>query len=73
MTLVSSAPQKGQRTSDPLRSGLRTGRHRQETAGGAPDPGKIRPFTLTMPDNGYWGLGRRIGTAWSAGKDFGTR
>lgn len=38
---------------------------------GKPDPAKIRPFTLTMPDNGYWSLGRRIGTAWSAGKGFG--
>lgn len=29
---------------------------------------KVKPFTLTMPDNGYWAVGERIGTAWSAGK-----
>ncbi len=32
------------------------------------DVQKIKPFTLTMPDNGYWSVGERIGTAWSAGK-----
>ena len=41
--------------------------------GGAPDVAKMRPFTLTMPDNGYWSVGERIATAWSAGKDFGKR
>ena len=35
---------------------------------GKPDIGKIRPFTLTMPDNGYWGVGEQVGRAWSAGK-----
>jgi len=35
---------------------------------GKPDARKINPFTLTMPDNGYWSLGERVGTAWSAGK-----
>ena len=29
---------------------------------------KIKPFTLTMPDNGYWTVGERVGQAWSAGK-----
>jgi flavin reductase (DIM6/NTAB) family NADH-FMN oxidoreductase RutF len=32
------------------------------------DPLKLRPFMLTMPDNGYWALGERVGTAWDAGK-----
>lgn len=35
---------------------------------GKPDMGKIRPFLLTMPDNNYWGLGERLGKAWSIGK-----
>lgn len=34
------------------------------------DSQKINPFTLTMPDNGYWTLGQRIGRAWDAGKAF---
>jgi flavin reductase (DIM6/NTAB) family NADH-FMN oxidoreductase RutF len=29
---------------------------------------KINPFTLTMPDNGYWAIGEKVGKAWSAGK-----
>jgi flavin reductase (DIM6/NTAB) family NADH-FMN oxidoreductase RutF len=29
---------------------------------------KINPFTLTMPDNRYWGVGKVVGTAWSDGK-----
>jgi flavin reductase (DIM6/NTAB) family NADH-FMN oxidoreductase RutF len=32
------------------------------------DPLKLRPFMLTMPDNGYWALGERIGSAWDIGK-----
>jgi flavin reductase (DIM6/NTAB) family NADH-FMN oxidoreductase RutF len=32
------------------------------------DPVKLRPFVLTMPDNGYWALGERIGEAWEIGK-----
>ena len=32
------------------------------------DPLKLRPIMLTMPDNGYWTLGERIGDAWSVGK-----
>ena len=29
---------------------------------------KINPFTLTMPDNKYWSVGKNIGKAWSDGK-----
>jgi len=36
---------------------------------GKPDVTKIDPFTLTMPDNGYWRIGARVGQAWSAGKN----
>lgn len=35
---------------------------------GAPDPAKVRPFTLTMPDNHYWAMGPQIGRAWHDGK-----
>ncbi len=35
---------------------------------GKVDPVKLNPFMLTMPDNGYWTLGRRIGDAWEIGK-----
>jgi flavin reductase (DIM6/NTAB) family NADH-FMN oxidoreductase RutF len=35
---------------------------------GHPDVKKINPFTLTMPDNGYWAMGDNVGKAWSAGK-----
>lgn len=35
---------------------------------GVVDPVKLRPFVLTMPSNGYWALGERVGDAWSAGK-----
>jgi flavin reductase (DIM6/NTAB) family NADH-FMN oxidoreductase RutF len=31
------------------------------------DIGKIRPFTLTMPDNTYWAVGEPIGRAWGIG------
>jgi flavin reductase (DIM6/NTAB) family NADH-FMN oxidoreductase RutF len=34
---------------------------------GKPDIQKIRPFTLTMPDNHYWSVGDDIGRAWSVG------
>ena len=37
---------------------------------GKPDIQKMKPFTLTMPDNGYWSMGELLGTAWSIGKDF---
>jgi flavin reductase (DIM6/NTAB) family NADH-FMN oxidoreductase RutF len=32
------------------------------------DPLKLRPFMLTMPDNSYWALGERVGSAWDMGK-----
>jgi flavin reductase (DIM6/NTAB) family NADH-FMN oxidoreductase RutF len=35
---------------------------------GKPDPVKINPVVLTMPDNHYWTLGKPVGTAWNAGK-----
>jgi len=37
---------------------------------GKPDVEKIRPFTLTMPDNQYWEVGGNAGKAWSIGKNF---
>jgi flavin reductase (DIM6/NTAB) family NADH-FMN oxidoreductase RutF len=37
---------------------------------GKVDPVKLRPFVLTMPDNGYWALGERVGDAWDIGKVF---
>ncbi len=38
--------------------------------GGMPDVRKMRPFTLTMPDNMYWGIGEPVAKAWSIGKTF---
>ena len=35
---------------------------------GVLDVKKINPFTLTMPDNGYWSVGENIGKAWNVGK-----
>ncbi|MDF1555664.1 MAG: flavin reductase family protein [Deferrisomatales bacterium] len=35
---------------------------------GRPDPAKLDPLVLTMPDNHYWSLGAVAGTAWQAGK-----
>jgi flavin reductase (DIM6/NTAB) family NADH-FMN oxidoreductase RutF len=35
---------------------------------GKPDPAKMAPFLLTMPDNHYWKLGGSAGKAWSVGK-----
>ena len=37
---------------------------------GKPDVKKMRPFTLTMPDNQYWEIGDNAGEAWSVGKNF---
>ena len=37
---------------------------------GKPDITKVRPFTLTMPDNRYWAVGEQVGDAWSIGKTF---
>lgn len=34
---------------------------------GMPDIKKINPFTLTMPDNHYWGVGDPVGRAWRIG------
>jgi flavin reductase (DIM6/NTAB) family NADH-FMN oxidoreductase RutF len=36
---------------------------------GIPDPEKLTAYSLTMPDNRYWALGRFLGRAWSIGKD----
>jgi flavin reductase (DIM6/NTAB) family NADH-FMN oxidoreductase RutF len=38
--------------------------------GGQLDIKKINPFTLTMPDNGYWSVGENIGKAWTIGKEL---
>ena len=37
---------------------------------GTPDITKVRPFTLTMPDNRYWAVGGQVGDAWSIGRTF---
>lgn len=37
---------------------------------GSPDPEKLKPFALTMPDNRYWSMGQPLGRAWSIGKDY---
>jgi len=36
------------------------------------DINKMRPFTLTMPDNNYWSVGSVIGKAWNIGKQLKT-
>ena len=36
------------------------------------DSRKMIPFTLTMPDNNYWGMGNNVGKAWSIGKNLKT-
>ena len=33
-----------------------------------PDPRKINPLLLTMPDNQYWTMGTPVGKAWTAGR-----
>ncbi|MEW5772258.1 MAG: flavin reductase family protein [Thermodesulfobacteriota bacterium] len=35
---------------------------------GAPDPKKLDPLFLTMPDNTYWRLGPALAKAWACGK-----
>ncbi len=35
---------------------------------GIPDPEKVKPFVLSMPDNRFWTLGECIGKAWHEGK-----
>ncbi len=42
----------------------------QYLTNGKPDIKKIKPFTLTMPDNRYWTVGDYVGPAWRSGKDF---
>jgi flavin reductase (DIM6/NTAB) family NADH-FMN oxidoreductase RutF len=37
---------------------------------GKPDPKKMRPFLLTMPDNRFWALGEQVGNAWKDGLKF---
>jgi flavin reductase (DIM6/NTAB) family NADH-FMN oxidoreductase RutF len=37
---------------------------------GTPDIKKIKPFSLTMPDNNYWLVGEAAGKAWSIGKQY---
>ena len=42
-------------------------------ADGKPDIARIKPFTLTMPDNRFWAVGQQIGKAWSDGRGFDKR
>jgi flavin reductase (DIM6/NTAB) family NADH-FMN oxidoreductase RutF len=35
---------------------------------GKPDFRKVDPLLLTMPDNGYWTIGDRVGKAWNDGR-----
>jgi flavin reductase (DIM6/NTAB) family NADH-FMN oxidoreductase RutF len=37
---------------------------------GKPDIKKMKPFSLTMPDNNYWKVGANAGKAWNIGKNF---
>jgi flavin reductase (DIM6/NTAB) family NADH-FMN oxidoreductase RutF len=37
---------------------------------GKPDPKKMRPFLLIMPDNRFWALGEQVGNAWKDGLKF---
>ena len=39
---------------------------------GHPDPEKIKPFVLSMPDNRFWGIGDSVGRAWHDGKALKT-
>lgn len=34
---------------------------------------KVRPITLSMPDNRYWAVGEQVGRAWRDGKDLKDR
>jgi flavin reductase (DIM6/NTAB) family NADH-FMN oxidoreductase RutF len=38
---------------------------------GCPDIRLMKPFVLTMPDNGYWSMGECVGQAWHDGRQFG--
>ena len=34
-------------------------------------PGRsVKPFCLTMPDNHYWSVGKKVGQAWGIGKEL---
>jgi flavin reductase (DIM6/NTAB) family NADH-FMN oxidoreductase RutF len=48
------------------------GVHAEESllSDGHPDPEKVNPFVLSMPDNRFWGLGDCVGRAWHEGKSF---
>ena len=35
-----------------------------------PDINKVRPFTLTMPDNRHRAVGEQVGDAWAIGRTF---
>jgi flavin reductase (DIM6/NTAB) family NADH-FMN oxidoreductase RutF len=39
---------------------------------GSPDITRIKPFTLTMPDNQFWSVGNPVGRAWGSGKKLKT-
>jgi flavin reductase (DIM6/NTAB) family NADH-FMN oxidoreductase RutF len=38
--------------------------------GKMPDMAKIDPLLFSMGDASYWSIGKRLGTAWSFGKDY---
>ncbi len=40
---------------------------------GRPDITRIRPFTLTMPDNRYWETGQDAGKAWDVRRSSGLK
>jgi len=42
----------------------------QFVTAGKPDPKKMRPFLLTMPDNRFWSLGNQVGNAWKDGLKY---
>jgi flavin reductase (DIM6/NTAB) family NADH-FMN oxidoreductase RutF len=37
---------------------------------GTPDIEKIKPISLSVSDNTYWGLGKKIGKAWEVGREL---
>lgn len=40
------------------------------TSDGHPDIQAIRPLIFAMHDNTYWGLGEKVGNAWSIGREY---
>jgi flavin reductase (DIM6/NTAB) family NADH-FMN oxidoreductase RutF len=40
---------------------------------GVPDPEKVKPFLLSVPDNRFWALGDCVGRAWQEGKTISAR